>query len=111
MESTHDRQSIHALRRNGKPGPQSLKPSAFLYQKKELLKNQFDKQAVSVQDLQKFDSVGKHFENFKSVSPSTSDLISVKESAFAQIQQHKIVDEDESVVSSTTNEPKTERFC
>lgn len=97
MESTHDLHSIQAIARN-------RKSAAFLYPDKDILKEQ----SATAQKLhaQEFDS--KHFRKLNSVSPLSGELNSAKQSTFAPIQS-KTTDEDESVVSSTTNETKIER--
>ena len=107
MESTHDREIIHARDRNSKATP---KAANLLYKEKENFKHQFDHQLNSTQNIYQkgcnnpFD---KNFDNFKPVPPSTGDLIAGDKSAFSPIKSKK--DEDESVVSSTTNETRAEK--
>ena len=104
MESTHEREIAHAIRPNTKAASVSLKTPSSLYQKKEAL----GKVSDQTPHLHGFNSQDQYLGNTKSVLPAESDFTPGKEEVFLSIKHTKI-QEDESVVSSTTNEKKVER--
>ena len=106
MESTHGHELAHAIRGTN---PGSLKTAALLYKGREL-ESKFDEQDYCSEKLHltNLDSTGSCIENFTKLLPKESNQVSANQSAFLPIKQKEA--EDESVVSSTTNEKKVERL-
>ena len=110
MESTHDREIAHAIHHRTKPDENSLKTGSLLYQEKNI-EHPIGQEIPTDQDLHLHGSIAPnhYIGEFQTILPGKSDFYRADNSSFSPIHKTKL-EEDESVVSSTTNEKKPERF-